>query len=60
MFFLAGLVKSDRPAQTAAVRESSRPPASAELHDSGRLALTHVETDETAHAGGERLRNSIT
>lgn len=57
LFLPAGLVKSDRAAQTETVRESSRPAAGSELHDSGRLTLTHMETDETTHAGG---RHSIT
>lgn len=48
----AGHVKSDGPAQTEAVYESSCPPAGVELHDSGRLTLSHVETDEATHAGG--------
>lgn len=57
VFLCSGTVESDGAAQTAAVRESSCPPADAELHDSRRFTFTHMETDEATHAGDKRKKN---
>lgn len=53
---IAGVVESDRSAQTEAVRQSSGSPADVELHDTLRLAFSYMETHETAHAGEKKVK----
>lgn len=46
-----GFTESGGPAQAETVRSSSCAATVSELPEPGRVALTHMETDETTHAG---------